>query len=1013
MASKARLFLDRLARMPVDGGETKPLALSYLFASLTVLAGLTAITTGVTLLVGGGFKLLNPLYIGGLVLLLFLVFDPVRKWWHHELERALSRETVDYRSLEGVFSAQLLQKTSPAEISLFIHQFLTETFYSKTIFVYVYDALTEHYRLSLPGNEVGSLRASEAVFFESSSSLAAALREKRQPFPIQELEQLDDADGARLALLGVQWIIPMHARGGLVGWIAMGKIQPPVTSSEARLTFLQLVGDHSAKALDRALAALKLERHIQQMRVLSRVAQGANFAITLDDLLELVYAQTSQVIPTTDFFVLLSDETTQSYAYAFYQVNGERESQREHHPLNITQLLEYEVIRTQNPISTRDYEGLCRSYGYLPVDKEILSWMAVPLNAGAQVIGVLSLGSRRAEEYFSTEQLNFLQAVADHVSGVIVKTRLLQETEKRAHQLATLNEISLSLTSTLQLEGLLEQMMLRVVELLQCELATLFFVDRTTGELTFEVVVGLAAEELINTRLPPGTGAAGSVAQTGEALLLNQASPQDHWISLLERKEGLQPRAILAVPLIYQQRVIGVIEVVNKRDGAPFTASERDILNALSAQASVAIENARLYTMTDQALASRVEELSVMQQIDRELNASLDVQHAMSITLDWALRQSKAEMGFIASVERDELHMIAAKGTESILDPHLSFPTLGEDWKALAGVQRALQTGQAQIVTHKNGEPYSSLLGNRGGAQVVLPIKRESEVLGILLLEGANGIWINDDTLAFLSRLCDHSAIAIANARLYAEVHEANLAKSKFVSFVAHELKNPMASIKGYTELMANGMAGPVTEMQAAFLETVRQNVDRMNNIVSDLNDLTKIQVGNLRLDFSATPLQGALAEVQRSLESQIRAKRQSLVVQVPPDVPPVWADAARLVQILTNLVSNAHKYTPEDGTISIGAENVPADAAAGQGASYVHIWVKDSGIGIDPQDQEKIFQPYFRSERAKDMASGTGLGLNITKSLVEMQGGRIWFESQAGEGTIFHFTLPSAEVHS
>ena len=123
-----------------------------------------------------------------------------------------------------------------------------------------------------------------------------------------------------------------------------------------------------------------------------------------------------------------------------------------------------------------------------------------------------------------------------------------------------------------------------------------------------------------------------------------------------------------------------------------------------------------------------------------------------------------------------------------------------------------------------------------------MPIQRETETIGVLLLESA---LISEpgspELLGFLSRLSDHAAIAIANARLYEEVNEANLAKSRFVSFVAHELKNPMSSIKGYTELVAGGMAGPVNEMQSSFLGTVRSNVDRMNTIVSDLNDLTKI----------------------------------------------------------------------------------------------------------------------------------------------------------------------------
>lgn len=300
--------------------------------------------------------------------------------------------------------------------------------------------------------------------------------------------------------------------------------------------------------------------------------------------------------------------------------------------------------------------------------------------------------------------------------------------------------------------------------------------------------------------------------------------------------------------------------------------------------------------------------------------------------------------------------------------------------------------------------------------------------MGVLLLESRQVKPDAEEGLAFLSRLSDHAAIAIANAQLYGEVQAANLAKSKFVSFVAHELKNPMSSIKGYTELVAGGMAGPVNEMQSSFLATVRTNVDRMNTIVSDLNDLTKIQVGSLRLEFKAVKMQEAVDESLKSLRRQFEDKELQLAKELPDDLPLVWADQSRLGQILTNLLSNAQKYNRSGGSVTIGAERCRA-VAGGNGSAYnggegyggaaisghsgleeMHIWVQDSGIGIPAKDQDKIFQQYFRTDNAKEAASGTGLGLNITRSLVEMQGGRIWFESTPDLGTTFHFTVPVAE---
>jgi signal transduction histidine kinase len=162
--------------------------------------------------------------------------------------------------------------------------------------------------------------------------------------------------------------------------------------------------------------------------------------------------------------------------------------------------------------------------------------------------------------------------------------------------------------------------------------------------------------------------------------------------------------------------------------------------------------------------------------------------------------------------------------------------------------------------------------------------------------------------------------------------------------------------------------------------------------------------VGNLALNCSEIRLSEIFTEVLRSLQRQIDEKKQLFTWHLPNDGPSVWADPSRLSQILMNLISNATKYTLEGGTIFIGAELMPLDP---ENSERVHVWVQDHGIGIPNEDQKKIFQQYFRTDAAKEMASGTGLGLNITRSLVELQGGEIWFESEPGEGTTFHFTLP------
>ncbi len=167
--------------------------------------------------------------------------------------------------------------------------------------------------------------------------------------------------------------------------------------------------------------------------------------------------------------------------------------------------------------------------------------------------------------------------------------------------------------------------------------------------------------------------------------------------------------------------------------------------------------------------------------------------------------------------------------------------------------------------------------------QTVVPIRREANVIGLIVI--GEPAWRNPSqarSLTFLTRLSDHAAIAIANAQLYHEVQAANEAKSEFVSFVAHELKNPMTSIKGYTELLAKGAVGSITDMQANFLGTIHSNVERMSTLVSDLNDNSKIEAGRLRLDFKAIDIAGVVDEVMRSTKRQMEDKKQSANLNIP-----------------------------------------------------------------------------------------------------------------------------------
>ncbi|NWG34528.1 MAG: GAF domain-containing protein [Chloroflexi bacterium] len=944
----------------------------------------------------------NPYLIGGLVFVIAILLNPLRNRLQVLVDGTFFRGQRAYEDRIRTFSHEMTGALDIESIGRVIRQQIMSTLTPDRLHVFVYDSLNDQY-LALP-DEDG--RPTSDIRFASTSPLVQYFQSENIPLYLDTVNpaSLPKGDEARLSLLGARLFIGLRGEDKPVGWLAMGSPLSGAAYTPKDLDYLENIADQASIAISRVQTVANLERRVQEMNALSRVSQGVNVTLTFDDVLELIFAQTSQIIPSTYFHISLYNKAANYFYYGFRVDDNERMEALENQPLPPSLGLGQEIIRKGRPIITQDYKRECQSRNVTPSAEGIYAWMGVPLNSGAETIGALSVGSRDATVTYTRAQLNLLQSIADQTVGAIVKARLLQETEHRARQLATLNEITRQLTSTLDQEPLLRNILENAVNILNCEAGTLFMVDDQTGDLVFRVTIGPVAGNLLGQRLPAGTGIVGRAVQTRAPVIENDAM---HSVArsnvMTDKQTGYTSRSLLAVPMQIKDRVLGVIEVINRRDGLPFVLDDQNILTAFAGQAAVAVENARLLALTDQELAARVEELQVMGRIVRELNASLDVDRAMRTTLEYAIRHSNAEAGLIGMIEEgNQIRLMAQVGYEDIF----ADPSNGHLPADMPTIKPVLESGQpAQISLIASGE--KGLLPT-AHTQVIIPIRRETEVVGLLLLESTSD---SQENLGFLNRLSDNAAIAIYNAQLYDEVQRANIAKSDFVSFVAHELKNPMTSIKGYTELLAAGSVGQINEMQANFLHTIKSNVERMSVLVSDLNDNAKIEAGRLRLEYRGVHIPDVVDDVLRSTKRQVEDKKQTIQLQLAENLPNVWADPVRVGQVLTNLVSNAHKYTPEGGLIVLGAQETENQWDPEGARRVVHIWVKDNGIGISTEDQAKIFQKFFRSDDSKAReAPGTGLGLNITKSLVEMQGGRIWFESEFRRGTTFHFTVPVAE---
>ena len=239
---------------------------------------------------------------------------------------------------------------------------------------------------------------------------------------------------------------------------------------------------------------------------------------------------------------------------------------------------------------------------------------------------------------------------------------------------------------------------------------------------------------------------------------------------------------------------------------------------------------------------------------------------------------------------------------------------------------------------------------------------------------------------------------------------EVDRLKSEFVATVSHELRTPMTSIRGYTDVLLMGAAGATNENQTHFLNIIKSNTERLNILVNDLLDVSRIESGRVTLSPQALDLREIAEEVIEDVlrRSQEENKPMGLSLDAPEKLPFVYGDIERVRQIMANLVYNAYHYTPENGTIKVQIQSL-------NGGHEVQVDVEDNGVGISLEDQERVFQRFYRGEHPLVLATpGTGLGLSIVKQIVEMHNGRIWMKSSGvpGEGECTAFAGHAGTGH-
>lgn len=240
--------------------------------------------------------------------------------------------------------------------------------------------------------------------------------------------------------------------------------------------------------------------------------------------------------------------------------------------------------------------------------------------------------------------------------------------------------------------------------------------------------------------------------------------------------------------------------------------------------------------------------------------------------------------------------------------------------------------------------------------------------------------------------------------------------KTDFISLVSHELRTPLTSVKGFSDLLLENSAGRLDDEIREYVDIIAFNADRLIALINDILDITRIDSDRIELKPEGCAIAEIIDQAATILRIPLEQRGHTLTIDAPRTLPPIWADPTRLVQVMTNLLANAIKYTIHSGEIAVSAfvassaNDLPVAAPHAQIFPCVVVSVHDTGIGIAPGDAEKLFQRFYRIETSASRGiGGTGLGLAIVKSLVELQGGRVWFESTPMQGSTFSFSVPTA----
>lgn len=782
-------------------------------------------------------------------------------------------------------------------------------------------------------------------------------------------------------------LVPLRGGdGALVGLLSVDDPQDGQVPNRGQIEALELFATQAAFAIENVRLFEESRRRLQEEELLLRASADMLSSLEVGEAMERITGHIAKAVGATSAYLCGWDpETRTSTVLAKYPDFPASETEC-FFDLGVTRevtedSIAWRVIHEQHPMQVSRGEPELSSHERHHLEE--LGSQAVlymPLVVQGRSMGYFEIGESRNDRRFTHEESNLAQTLANQAAIGITNARLFLETQRRAVQLETIGQVSRRISAILDLDRLLHEVVNLIKDQFGYYHVHIFFAEPETSEAVFRAgagEVGQIIAERGGVQLKIGEqGIIGWVAGCGEPLLVQDVSQEPRYVS---HRALPDTRAELAVPLKLGTQVIGVLDVQSDQLYA-FDDDDLFILQTLADQTALAIQNARNFQAAQNLarfLERRVEERTA------ELRGALRQQEI----------QAEKTRAIVEGIT-DAVIVFDAKDRVTTANPAVEH-VLGLPIKSFLDMRlhNVVAQEDGSEVAESALAVFTAFISSKQKIQQGAPLAECQFELSDKTINAS---------FAPVARREGESLSIVAVFRDVTRQARIDRLKEEFISVAAHELKTPMTALQGYTELLLSESVGKVEPMQEHFLQIIKTNVERLAELANDLLDVSRIEAGMVQLQIQKLHLSDLMDEVVATFQAEVERKELTLIVLVPRDLPTIWGDRNRLIQLLTNLTSNACKYTPGGGRVGIMARQVDGQ---------IQVDVVDTGIGISRQDQEQIFSRFFRADNPLIREiGGSGLGLSIAKSIVSLHGGEIWVESELGRGSTFSFTLPLAK---